>query len=189
MTIFSLDAQVEVLLNKVKEKVTENQAGLYSFVPELIRETEAERANLMVGVEAMESREEKALLPLSRKLAGFVEIVQGAWQSNVGGDMPEWMSPAQYMNDGDFYAQFWAGFDSADAGFVSHVTEHTLADVAGTRDAYGEWSALRGKDGGSELTLRKNRAVDLKALLGGVLRVYRMPMIEVEILLRGVVAG
>ena len=179
----NLNKEIAALLKALKAKVAANTNADLAFGQTLVENVEKLQPKLTLTAEEQQaSKIEESKSELNEQLCNFTELFAKAYFTNKG-EVPDWFKWQRGQKIQDFFATFFTKAETLEQSFLTWFDQGSQVKLAQGKAIYAKRKAIQEQEKQqSELTQKIQQAIDLRAFLGGTLRLFGVTSFEIRVL-------
>ncbi len=184
MNFFSpnLNADMDTLVNLLETNVNDNATGTFSFMPTLLEQSKLIRDEVQLSDAQLNlTTDRQQREQIGTELSDFCSNLRAAYTyKHKNEEMPEWLKSSQ-KTDADYYQTLFVQVSNLPTDFIEWFIQDTGMTPDIYVEKYNEWVALYEKEATHKDAVKKvEKALDLRALLFGALRLYGLSNFEIR---------
>jgi hypothetical protein len=186
MSHTTINKEIDNLLKEVKIKVESNTDSDLTFGLSIIKTAKKIIPKIQLSeAEQVASETEESKGQLNENVSKFIDLFSKAYFTNKG-QSKDWMKSQKNQKDLDFFTGFFDNLDSVDTEFATWFDQGSRIKINEGKESYEKWKNIQVmEDQKIETTKKVNRAIDLKGLLIGVLRMFGLSSFEIRVIMQG----
>ncbi len=179
-----LNTHIEKLIQMIEEQAALKADGNYSFVTSLITSAKGFQTEVLLTPEELTySADAEQRQLLGEELGNFHQVLFGAYYYKHRSDKDRLNALTRRQNEThlQFYSRLLDELGTLPADFTTWFETDSGLTIASFEDSLDPWIALMEKEAGKKEIVQKiQKAIDLKALLIGSIRLYGLSDFDIR---------